>query len=72
MCSVIFPSPLLKAGIGHEPGFESSCMQSQWNPLISGIQLAQRGPVTPAVRTRTWEQLLSEIQSSRDRPSAAM
>lgn len=47
-------------------------MQSQWNPLISGIQLAQGGPVTPAVRTRTWEQLLSEIQSSRDRPSAAM
>lgn len=47
-------------------------MQAQWNPLISSMQLVQRGPVTPAVRTRTWEQLLSEIQSSRDRPSAAM
>lgn len=49
-CSVTFPSPLLQASIGQEPGRESSCVQAQWNPLISGIQLVQRGPVTPAVR----------------------
>lgn len=48
-------------------------MQAQWDPLISGIEFVQRGPVTPAVRTRTQEQLLSWIQSSRDAlPSAAM
>lgn len=68
---VIFPSPLFQAGIEHEPGCEL-CMQAQWDSLISGIQLVHRGPVTPAVRTRTWEQLLSGIQFSRDRPSAAM
>lgn len=47
-------------------------MRAQWIPLISSMQPVQKGPITPAVRTRTWEQLLSEIQSSVDRPSAAM
>lgn len=47
-------------------------MQAQWDPLISGIQLEHRGPVTPAVRSRTQEQLVSGVQSSRDRPSAAL
>lgn len=28
-------------------------MQAQWDPLISGIEFVQRGPVTPAVKTRT-------------------
>lgn len=58
---------------GHKPGIGESDMQAQWDPLISGIEFVQRGPVTPAVRTRIQEQLLSWIQSSRDAlPSAAM
>lgn len=67
--SFIFLSPQFQAGLGHEPGHESS---GTMEPIDFWHSASTARSCDPSCYTGIWEQLFSEIQSSRDGPSAAV